>query len=213
MSLSQTSAAISENDFSLKQYLSYNYPKWTILEYPSANDAIKAMRTGNADCYVTRAGQLPRYMKDKTLIPQCSSHSRARPRSPYGRAIRFAVHPEQNAQNHAFFPADRCTCHVRQCARKGHRCGLCQGQSDYCLCCVHPALSAAVRSVPQSPAVRQTGAGAEPQAASRARQQLQEALTQAKAANAAKTTFLNTCRTISAHHQRHHRHADYHPKK
>lgn len=65
--LEPNTAAIPKNDFSLKQYLSYNYPKWTILEYPSANDAIKAMRTGSADCYVTRAGQLPRYMKDKTL--------------------------------------------------------------------------------------------------------------------------------------------------
>lgn len=65
--LEPNTAAIPKNDFSLKQYLSYNYPKWTILEYPSANDAIKAMRTGRADCYVMRAGQLPRYMKDKTL--------------------------------------------------------------------------------------------------------------------------------------------------
>lgn len=65
--LEPNTAAIPGNDFSLKQYLSYNYPKWTILEYPSANDAIKAMRTGSADCYVTRAGQLPRYMKDKKL--------------------------------------------------------------------------------------------------------------------------------------------------
>ncbi|RHT28914.1 amino acid-binding domain sensor hybrid histidine kinase [Butyricicoccus sp. AM32-19] len=65
--LEPNTAAIPKNDFSLKQYLSYNYPKWTILEYPSANDAIKAMRTGSADCYVMRAGQLPRYMKDKTL--------------------------------------------------------------------------------------------------------------------------------------------------
>lgn len=65
--LEPNTAAIPGNDFSLKQYLAYHYPKWTILEYPSANDAIKAMRTGSADCYVTRAGQLPRYMKDKTL--------------------------------------------------------------------------------------------------------------------------------------------------
>ena len=65
--LEPNTAAIPGNDFSLKQYLAYHYPKWTILEYPSANDAIKAMRTGSADCYVTRAGQLPRYMKDKKL--------------------------------------------------------------------------------------------------------------------------------------------------
>ena len=88
MSLSQTPLPSPER-FWLKRYLSYNYPKWTILEYPSANDAIKAMRTGSADCYVMRAGQLPRYMKDKTLYRVLSSHSRARPRSPYGRAIRL----------------------------------------------------------------------------------------------------------------------------
>ena len=32
--LEPNTAAIPKNDFSLKQYLSYNYPKWTILEIP-----------------------------------------------------------------------------------------------------------------------------------------------------------------------------------
>ena len=65
--LEPNTVAVPANNFSLKRYLAYNYPKWTILEYPSANDAIKAMRTGKADCYVTRAGQLPRFMEDKKL--------------------------------------------------------------------------------------------------------------------------------------------------
>ena len=135
MSLSQTPLPSPETIFSLKQYLAYHYPKWTILEYPSANDAIKAMRTGSADCYVTRAGQLPRYMKDKNAVPRVPHTAEQdlvrRTAGRYG----FAVHPEQNAQNHAFFSADRCTRHVRQCARKGHRCRLCQDNLTTALLC------------------------------------------------------------------------------
>ncbi len=65
--LDANTVAVYTDNYALKRYLSYNYPKWEIVEYPSRNAALKAMRNGDVDCYVTRAGQLPRYNEDKKL--------------------------------------------------------------------------------------------------------------------------------------------------
>lgn len=65
--LDANTVAVSADNYALKRYLSYNYPKWEIVEYPSQSAAVKAMRSGETDCFVTRAGQLPRYDEAKKL--------------------------------------------------------------------------------------------------------------------------------------------------
>ncbi len=63
----QHSVAVPESNLVLKRYLSYNYPTWNIVEYDSQEDAIKAVRSGEADCCVMRTGQLTRYLSDSKL--------------------------------------------------------------------------------------------------------------------------------------------------
>ena len=163
--LEPNTAAIPGNDFSLKQYLAYHYPKWTILEYPSANDAIKAMRTGSADCYVTRAGQLPRYMKDKTLYRV------------------FLTQPSKTS--FAVRQGDTALLSILNKTLKTMPSSLLTGALAM--------YDSAPEKVTAADFVKDnlTTASAVFILLSLLQTELQEALTQAKAANAAKTTFLN----------------------
>lgn len=63
----ENSVAIVKGDLSLKWHVSYYYPKWKIVEYDSTDEIKKAVREGKADCFLTKSGQLRKYMEDKKL--------------------------------------------------------------------------------------------------------------------------------------------------
>lgn len=73
----ENTVAIEKGKLSLKWYISYNYPKWKIVEYDSAEDVVKAVRSGEADCFVDEIGRLAKYIEDKklyvaSLMQQCN---------------------------------------------------------------------------------------------------------------------------------------------
>lgn len=61
------SIAVTKDDFALKNYISYNYPKWKIKEYNSLKKVQKAVKNGEADCFVTRFSQAEKYMEEGKL--------------------------------------------------------------------------------------------------------------------------------------------------
>ena len=52
----ENTVAVEKDNFSLKAYLSYNYPQWEIIEYGTSDAAVKAMQKGEADCIVSNSG-------------------------------------------------------------------------------------------------------------------------------------------------------------
>ncbi len=60
----ENTIAIAKDDWIQKWYVDYAYPDWNIVEYESQNDVIKAVKKGNADCFVVRTGMSRRYNKD-----------------------------------------------------------------------------------------------------------------------------------------------------
>ena len=73
----ENTVAIEKGKLSLQWYVSYNYPKWKIIEYDSKEDAVKAVRDGKADCFVDEIGRLKTYIEDKklyvtSLMQQCN---------------------------------------------------------------------------------------------------------------------------------------------
>ena len=65
-SVENTVALVKENS-KFKWYISYNYPKWNIVEYDSLGDAEKAVQSGKADCFIVRSGQSMKYVNNKEL--------------------------------------------------------------------------------------------------------------------------------------------------
>ncbi len=63
----ENNVAIEKGNLLLKWYVTYNYPKWSITEYDSFKDAEKAVRKGDADCFIAESGQLADYIDDKKL--------------------------------------------------------------------------------------------------------------------------------------------------
>ena len=63
----ENSVAIEKGNLPLEWYVAYNYPKWNIVEYDSSEAAAKAVRNGEADCFVVEVGQLTKYLEDKRL--------------------------------------------------------------------------------------------------------------------------------------------------
>lgn len=59
--------AVENGDFLSKWYLSYSYPDWDIREYGSKDEIIRAVRRGDADCFIAEPGELTRFIKDKEL--------------------------------------------------------------------------------------------------------------------------------------------------
>ncbi|WP_432627377.1 ATP-binding protein [Brotaphodocola sp.] len=59
--------AIPKEDQLLRWYVSYNYPKWEIVEYDSFKDAEKSVREGRMDCFLVESGQLGTYIEDNKL--------------------------------------------------------------------------------------------------------------------------------------------------
>ena len=58
-------AAVAKDNFALKAYLAYNYPKWSITEYDTQAEAAEAVEKGNADCFVSNSGTASRYLENK----------------------------------------------------------------------------------------------------------------------------------------------------
>ncbi len=65
-SAENTVAVVKENS-KFKWYISYNYPKWNIVEYDTIHDAEKAVQSGKADCFIVRSGQSMEYVNNKEL--------------------------------------------------------------------------------------------------------------------------------------------------
>ena len=63
----ENSVAVEKGNLLFKWYISYNYPKWKVVEYDSVNEAQKAVRNGKADCFLVESGQLSKYTEDKKL--------------------------------------------------------------------------------------------------------------------------------------------------
>lgn len=63
----ENSIAIAKDNLTLKWYVSYNYPKWKIIECESIKDAEKMMRKGEVDCFIVSSTQVEQYIKDNKL--------------------------------------------------------------------------------------------------------------------------------------------------
>ena len=63
----ENTVAVEKGNLLFKWYISYNYPKWKVKEYDSAKKVQKAVRNGNADCFLAESAQLTRYDEDKNL--------------------------------------------------------------------------------------------------------------------------------------------------
>ena len=53
----ENTVAVSRSNLLGKWYISFNYPFWKIKEYDSAVEVEKAVQSGEADCFVVKAGQ------------------------------------------------------------------------------------------------------------------------------------------------------------
>ena len=63
----ENTVAIAKENAKFKWYISYNYPKWTIIDCDSVKDAEKTVQDGKADCFIARTGQTLQYVNDKKL--------------------------------------------------------------------------------------------------------------------------------------------------
>ena len=61
----ENTVAVPKENSKFKWYISYNYPKWNIVEYDSFKEAEKAVRTGKADCFMVRTDQTMKYMNSQ----------------------------------------------------------------------------------------------------------------------------------------------------
>ena len=59
--------AVSRNNLLGKWYISFNYPFWKIKEYDSSAEVGKAVHSGEADCFVVKAGQSLKTMADSKM--------------------------------------------------------------------------------------------------------------------------------------------------
>ena len=63
----KNTVAVSRNNLLGKWYISFNYPFWKIKEYDSSDEVEKAVHSGEADCFVVKAGQLLKTMADSKM--------------------------------------------------------------------------------------------------------------------------------------------------
>ena len=63
----KNSVAVEKGNLLFKWYISYNYPKWKIVEYDSAREVQKAVQNGKADCFLVESGQLSKYTERRNL--------------------------------------------------------------------------------------------------------------------------------------------------
>ena len=63
----ENTVAVSRNNLLGKWYISFNYPFWKIKEYDSSAEVEKAVHSGEADCFVVKAGQSLKTMADSKM--------------------------------------------------------------------------------------------------------------------------------------------------
>ena len=63
----ENTVAVSRNNLLGKWYISFNYPFWRIKEYDSFAEVEKAVRSGEADCFVAKAGQSFKTLEDSKM--------------------------------------------------------------------------------------------------------------------------------------------------
>ena len=63
----KNTVAVEKDNLALKWYISYNYSQWKILEYDSYKDAEKAVKNGEADCFLASSSQVAEYANEKKL--------------------------------------------------------------------------------------------------------------------------------------------------
>ena len=63
----ENTVAVSRNNLLGKWYISFNYPLWKIKEYDSSAEADKAVQSGEADCFVVKAGQSLKTLEDSKM--------------------------------------------------------------------------------------------------------------------------------------------------
>lgn len=63
----ENTVAVSRNNLLGKWYISFNYPFWKIKEYDSSAEVDKAVQSGEADCFVVKAGQSLKTLEDSKM--------------------------------------------------------------------------------------------------------------------------------------------------
>ena len=63
----ENTVAVSRNNLLGKWYISFNYPFWKIKEYDSSDEVEKAVHSGEADCFVVKAGQSLKTLEDSKM--------------------------------------------------------------------------------------------------------------------------------------------------
>ena len=63
----ENTVAVSRGNLLGKWYISFNYPFWKIKEYDSSAEADKAVQSGEADCFVVKAGQSLKTLEDSKM--------------------------------------------------------------------------------------------------------------------------------------------------
>ena len=63
----ENTVAVSRGNLLGKWYISFNYPSWKIREYDTSAEVEKAVHSGEADCFVVKAGQLLKTMADSKM--------------------------------------------------------------------------------------------------------------------------------------------------
>ena len=63
----ENTVAVSRNNLLGKWYISFNYPFWKIKEYDSSDEVEKAVHSGEADCFVVKAGQSLKTLADSKM--------------------------------------------------------------------------------------------------------------------------------------------------
>ena len=63
----ENTVAVSKNNLVGKWYISFNYPFWRIKEYDSFAEVEKAVHSGEADCFVAKAGQSLKTLEDSKM--------------------------------------------------------------------------------------------------------------------------------------------------
>ena len=63
----ENSVAITRDNFGLRAYISYNYPQWNIIQCDSIEQAERAMRRGEVDCFIASSNKVIDYVKSHSL--------------------------------------------------------------------------------------------------------------------------------------------------
>ena len=63
----ENTVAVSRNNLLSKWYISFNYPFWRIKEYDSYAEVRKAVHSGEADCFVAKAGESLKTLEDSKV--------------------------------------------------------------------------------------------------------------------------------------------------